>query len=139
MGQWEQWVERGRGWFGWKGDIETTRLPARIRGRNDMRVWASAVASLIVLLIAGLFWSVGPASECSTSQELTWLAGLPFFAVSVACGTYVIAVGDRRQRLTVFLSFAVVWAGYVWGLAQSLPLVFGIEISCAAEGARPLH
>lgn len=101
------------------------------------RIWASTVVSLIALLLAALLWSVGEASECSTAQNLNWLAGLPLFALFVAAGTYVIAAGDRRQRLVLFISSGLVVAGYVWVLAQSLPGVFQTEIACAASGERP--
>ena len=104
-----------------------------------LRLWASAAISFIALLLAALVWSVGPASECSAAQGPAWLEGLAFFALSVACGAYVIATGESRQRLAMFISFAVVVAGYVWGLAQSLPSVYATEIACAADGARPLR
>lgn len=102
------------------------------------RLWLSAAISLIAFVIAALLWSIGPASECSTAQGPDWLGGLAIFTVSVACGAYVIAAGDRRQRLAVFVCSAVVVAVYVWGLTQSLPLVFKTEISCATHGERPL-
>jgi hypothetical protein len=104
-----------------------------------IRLWASAVAALIALLLAAMFWSVGVASECSTPPEPAWLPGLASFALFVACGAYVMGAGDRRLRVGVFVLSGLVVVGYVWGLTQSLPLVYQTEISCAADGARPLR
>ena len=101
-----------------------------------MRVWASAIVSLVGLLVAVLMWSVGQASECSTPLELNWLPGLVPFLVFQLFGTYAIALGDRRQRLAVFIASSVVIAAYVWGLAQSLPSAISTEIACAAQGDR---
>jgi len=102
-----------------------------------VRIWASAAVSLIALLAALLLWSVGPASECSTPQGLDWLTGLTLFVVFAASGAYVIAFGDRRQRLVQFIASSLFIVGYFGVLAQSLPSVFATEIACAAQGQRP--
>ena len=103
---------------------------------NALRGWVAVAGSAVGLAIAGLVASVGPASECSTPHEIHWGLAAPFFAMFLVAGGYVAAAGTRAQRLTLFLAAGAVMAGYVSGLAASLPLVFQTEIGCAADGAR---
>ena len=96
-----------------------------------------AVAGAVVsLAAAGLTASVGPASECSTAHEVHWWIAAPFFLLFLAAGGYVVAAGSAAQRLTMFIAVGVVMAGYVAGLALSLPMVIETEIGCAAGAAR---
>ena len=103
---------------------------------RDMLKWVAVVGAAISLGIAGLGWSVGPASECSTPQLLHFSLGLLPFGLFAAVGAYVIARGSVAQRLTLFAASTIIFIGYVWGLSLSLPMVFATEISCAADGNR---
>jgi len=102
----------------------------------ELRLWISAAASLALLVAAGLNWSVAPASDCNTAHAVDWVRGLPFFALFLAAGAYVVGAGHRSQRLFVFLGSGLIVCGYAWGWSQSLPMVVGAEVACTAGGER---
>lgn len=96
-----------------------------------------AVAGAVIgLAIAALTVSIGPASECSTAQEVHWWIASPFFILFILAGGYVMTTGSIAQRLTLLVFVGLVMASYVAVLTLSLPMVFETEISCAASGAR---
>lgn len=101
-----------------------------------LRTWIAVAGAAGGLAVAGLAASVGPASECSTPHEVHYWAATPFFILFLVAGGHVMAAGSAAQRLTLFVALGVVMAGYVAGLALSLPMVFETEIGCAADGAR---
>ena len=101
-----------------------------------MKGWLASGASIVLLALAMLIWSVAPASECSPTQNIDWWMGLLPFVLAVAAGAYALTVGSRAQRLTLFLISMAIIAGYVRTLSQSLPIAFATEISCAAEAKR---
>lgn len=103
---------------------------------TEIRGWIAVAVAALGLAVAGLSASLGPASECSTPHEVHWWTATPFFAVFLLAGAYIAASGTSAQRLTLFVAIGAVIAGYVAGLALSLPMVFAAEIGCAAAGAR---
>lgn len=96
-----------------------------------LRGWLAAAGAAAGLASAGLAASVVPASECSTAHDVHWWIAAPFFLLFLAAGGYVMAAGSAAQRLTTFAAFGMVMAGYVAGLALSLPMVIETEIGCA--------
>jgi hypothetical protein len=103
---------------------------------TGLRGWVAVVGAATGLAIAGITASVSVASECSAAHEVHWWLAAPFFALFLFVGGYIFAAGSTAQRLTLFVALAVTIAGYVAGLALSLPMAFETEIACAADGAR---
>lgn len=103
---------------------------------TEQRGWVAVAGAAIGLAIAGLAASVAPASECGTAHEVHWCIAAPFFILFLGAGAHVSAAGNAAQRLTLFVALGVVIAGYVAGLALSLPRVIETETGCAADGAR---
>jgi hypothetical protein len=101
-----------------------------------MKGWSASGAAAILLALAMLMWSITPASECTTPQNVNWWKGLLPFALAVTAGAYAIAYGSRAQRLAVFLASAVVVCGYAWILSESLPEAITTAINCAAAAKR---
>lgn len=98
--------------------------------------WFAATGAALALGIALLLWSVAPASECTTPQQVQWWAGLAPFCLSVVAGGYTALRGTAAQRLLLLVVSAVLVAGYVWALSRSLPIVIDTEVTCAASGAQ---
>jgi hypothetical protein len=103
---------------------------------TGLKGWIVVASAAFGLGIAALAASVGPASECSTAHEVHWWIAAPFFILFLGAGAYATAAGTKAQRLTLFVAVGMVMAGYVAGLALSLPMVFETEIGCAADGLR---
>jgi hypothetical protein len=102
----------------------------------DWRGWSAVVAASITAVLAAIAASIPIASECSTLPEVDWWPAVPLFVLFVLTGALVFISGSTAQRFTLFFAIAVVMAGYVAGLALTLPSVFETEISCASRGYR---
>lgn len=102
----------------------------------EARRWSATIGAVVALALAGFIASIPPASECSTPHGVHAWAAAPSFAVFLVLGSYVVAIASIAQRLALFVMSALVIAGFVAGLALSLPMVFDTEISCAAHGER---
>ena len=98
--------------------------------------WVATAGAIAGLALAAMLASIPIASECSTRHEVHAWEAAPFFAVFFLGGAYVVALGSVAQRLTLFIASSLIIAGFVAGLAMSLPMVFDTEISCAALGHR---
>lgn len=97
-------------------------------------LWLLALLSAAAFGLAGVLGSLGPASECSTRLGLHLMPALAALAAAAALGLPVMLNGSRLQRAALFLTAAALFALYLFGLSEAVPMAIATEAACLTGG-----